>query len=610
MDSLKKSTLEKISKYIYSKSREVFDFTKATEEESQNFKSSFPLFISHHELLRDFDWVYKYAEFLFKNIYYYWDLHGTEEYYTLFKAITRKYDMEKDYQRFLQQDGQDKTWLRDKWEFFAIDMIDYFCSSNPSIDELSTKPDFIDYFFRYPEIYTPSILSRAKNRRLNKIFESERIVPYYINHSDEFFSSQLINSEIGKKIFFDTRFIRNVARTSNILDFYEHLRIISRFSCELPYIDEHKRFCDEEVTKIDDGILSVLFDEYSKAPDYISKQYYTNEPLNYQILRRVLKIYDIKQMPKRLFFQCLSKYYLIGFFMSRHFETDPYNLLIDIDTLYQFAKKHSNELKGFYIYEFLLFFEEYDLEDILKIYESAKKLPLKEMLYDDWQQEKTFMVDDINSSLCKLENLPLGKTCDGITYRDIDDFDSCILVTNTCIDIQSKGAVQKLLKDVLSGQRGVECLSFHDSSHKGIYRDEEEEGQTSIKFIMGPLDSKRVGIVYHRDAYSKGITEIEPYGRKAYKRKLFTAQELLNWTTSYNEITHLASGEPFLPVGVLVEETITDIEKEVADTLGVPIYFRPHRMGDQKSYYIMHRHDSNLYRHYVYAKGERRLFNP
>lgn len=609
MAKAEKTSLDSISELIYSKSSEVFDPTIATEEEKQKFENGFPLYNCNQKLLSDEEWVYKYAEYLFMSDYSYRHFLGVEEYYTLFMALTRKYDIEKDYQRFLQQDSLDKSWFIYRWKIFAIDMIDFFCS-NSSSDELSTKPDFIDYFFRYPEIYTPSILSRAKNKSIIKIFESERIIPYYINHPDEFFSSQLIDSDIGKKIFFDTRFIKNVARTPHILDFYEHLRIISRYSCELSYIEEHKRFCDEEVTKISDGILSVLFDEYLKAPDYISEQYYKNESLNYQLQRRVFKIYDIKQIPKRLFFQCLSKYYLIGFLMSRHFETDPYNLLIDIDTLYQFAKKHSHELRGFYIYEFLLFFEDYDLEDILKIYESAKKLPLKEMLYDDWQQEKGFMIEDINASLCKLDTLPLGKTENGITYRDIDDFDSCILVTNTCIDIQSKGAVQKLLKDVLSGQRGVECLSFHDSSHKGIYRDEEEEGQTSIKFIMGPLDPKRVGIVYHQDAYSKGITEIEPYGQKSYKRKLFTAQELLNWTISYNEITHLASREPFLPVGVLVEETITDIEKEVADALSVPIYFRPHRMGDQKSYYIMHRYDSNLYRHYVYTKGERRLFNP
>lgn len=573
---------------------------------------SFPANISHHYLLRDFDWVYDHAELLLKNIGLYGEIQGVEEYYVLFKAITKKYDVEEDYQRILYESQEDNSWFMDKWLCFATLIIGAFCSY-PLCGklELLKKENFVEYFLRYPKLYTPTILKNMSDVMFIKFFENERIRNYYRENPMELLTlSNYFLSRIESSYFLDARFIKNFSDTIDVFDFYRCLRILSELGIvgEQPFIEEHKSFIDREVAGMNDGILPSLQEEYEKASEYIDCDTFFHYASMNETAKRILSKAGFEKMPKKEFYQHFSKYLLVGLFMSRHFETDPYNLMIDIETLYYFARSHGHGLLGYFIYEFLINFEQYSVDDILKFYEEAKNKNLKDILYDDWMREKTRMIEDINASLCELSALPEKKDENGIVYRDINDFDDCILVTNTCVDIRSKENVEKFLKDVMTGNRGVECLSFHNRHHQGIYRDEEPPDQTSVKFIMGPLDPRRVGIVYHRDAFSDGITKIEDYGIDYYKRRLYTAKELLKQTKTYSEITHLASGEPFLPIGLLVEEIITPEEERIAKELGVPLYFRSHRMGNEKYYWQQRQNEQELARHYVYTFGNRRLF--
>ncbi len=599
--------IESVRYTIYEKSLEQFNFITATDKEKEEHKKNFPIYYSDHELLKDFDWVYEHAECLFENGYYYVRLHGVDAYYTLFIAITKKYDLESDYQKFINYPSKEKDSFMEKWYYFAMQVVNFFFKDDYVIYDLLKKDGFLEYFMRYKELYTPDMFKYLPKEVFVKVFDSTRLIEHFLNHLNEL-TPDIIPHIAREQILLDSKFIKTVVRTHHLFDSYRLLRSISKhFSIE-PYIEEHKKFCDREVQEIKDGIFTFLKEEYDLAPDFITSEYYNRDDLKKQITNRIKDIYGIPSIPKKLFFECLSKYYLIGFFISRHYETDPYNLLIDIETLYAFAIRHSHDLKGRYIYEFLLHSEEYDLMTLLEFYEKAKSCPLKDMLYDDWMQEKERMINDINSSLLDLSTLPIKENETGLSYYEIDNFDDCILVTNTNVDIHSKKEIAKLVIDVKNGHRPLEWISYHDNLHQGIYRDEEDYGQTSIKFIMGPLDPKRVGIVNHQDAYSLGITEIENDGQSSFKRRLYTAKELLKNTKSYNEITYLVDGTPFLPVGLLVEEKITDIEVNVARELGIPIYFRRHRIGDIKSYYLAHKDDTPLYQHYVYEEDRRMLF--
>lgn len=573
---------------------------------------NFPANIPHHPLLRDFEWVYDHAELLLKSIGLYDEMQGVEEYYVLFKALTKKYDVEEDYRKLLYKSQEDNSWFMDKWLIFATLIIGAFCSY-PLCGklELLKKEYFVEYFLRYPKLYTPTILKNMSDEMFAKFFENERLKSYYRENPMELLTlSNDFLSRIESSYFLDTRFIKNFSDTTNVFDFYRCLRMLSDIGIvgEQPFIDEHINFIDREVAGMSDGIFPSLQEEYEKASEYIDNESFFHYASMNETTKRILSKAGVEKMPKKEFYQHFSKYLLVGLFMSRYFETDPYNLMIDIETLYRFARSHGHGLHGYFIYEFLVNFEQYSTEDILKFYEEAKNKNLKDILYDDWMREKIFMIEDIDASLCNLSTLPEKTNENGVVYRDINDFDDCILVTNTCIDIRSKENVEKLLKNVMSGKRGVECLSFHNRHHQGIYRDEEPPNQTSVKFIMGPLDPRRVGIVYHKDAFSKGITEIEDYGIDYYKRRLYTAKELLKQTKTYSEITHLASGEPLMPIGLLVEEIITPEEERIAKELGVPIYFRSSRLGNEKYYWQQRQNDRELDRHYVYTFGKRRLF--
>ena len=48
----------------------------------------------------------------------------------------------------------------------------------------------------------------------------------------------------------------------------------------------------------------------------------------------------------------------------------------------------------------------------------------------------------------------------------------------------------------------------------------------------------------------------------------------MDLTHGYNEICYSINGIPFLPIGILCEEEITDNEIWFANTLGMKIFFR------------------------------------
>lgn len=71
-------------------------------------------------------------------------------------------------------------------------------------------------------------------------------------------------------------------------------------------------------------------------------------------------------------------------FISRNYETDPYNVLIDIETLDEFANQNNRYLRGYNIYDFLVNYESKSVFKIIEFYLKNKDLLLREMLYYDW----------------------------------------------------------------------------------------------------------------------------------------------------------------------------------------------------------------------------------
>lgn len=547
----------------------------ATTKEWLEYDDNNPAKIPNNPLLTDYDYVYEHAEeILCQSILYYQQHQSTEAYYTLFKAITNKYPLEEDYNKILYENNNSIKW---KWRFYASTLINFlYYSFDDRIKELLSKPDVINYFLRYPKIFTIDTLTETSHKAIEALLENQSIANYYIEDYNRLI--QLIRKQpkitIPYHIMLDDKIIKDMARTPHIEEFYYKLHFIREQVSDQPFLDEHAKYCDEQINAITNGILPVYQEEYQKAKNNITYDslYYVNNSMQRQVMNRIFKRTNQDVLPKDYIYQELSKYMIIGMFISRNFQTDPYNLLIDIKTLQEFAKTENRTLKGQEIYDFLVSFEDKSLEEIIKFYEKGKTLPLMDILYDDWNNEKERFIDELNSSLFALSKTP-QITKNGITYYDISDIEEPILVHNTSIPLDNEKRINEMIEQIKKGHKHRICLSVQDQNHNVFYKEEQHKKTKTIKFAFGTLEKNKVGTIYHKDAYSQGISKIE-FENFNYKRRLYTLKTFMDQTSNYNEINYLIKNTPFLPIGIICEDEITEQEQEIAKKLNIPILYR------------------------------------
>ena len=132
-------------------------------------------------------------------------------------------------------------------------------------------------------------------------------------------------------------------------------------------MEEHKKYLEKQI----DGILPCLQEEFENAESIISQKTTRYAPLKKQVTHRIFEKKNTDTLSKQEFYQELSKYMIIGFFMSKHFETDSHNLYIDIEMLYQISKDYHILLKGEVVYKFLM---NYERMTVFEIIEMCKKL--------------------------------------------------------------------------------------------------------------------------------------------------------------------------------------------------------------------------------------------
>lgn len=565
------------------KAEEQMPYSFKTIEDLQEYNKNNPARTPHHPLLLDYNWVYENAEFLISNnILEYQQYQGVEEYYVLFKAITNKYSIEEDYNNYICGNLKDNYHFKYKWNRFAFMMVEFFSYSfDERLEQLMERNDFISYFLKYPELYNVESLELFGYIGIQKLFNMNILVSYYINNFQELkkLMSRQPKIRIPFSILEDQTFIKQVSRNSNVEEFYCDLNMLSSDSSTYSYLEEHKKYCDEQIQLVEDGILPCLQDEYKEASSIIlkmNKQRYFSS-LKSQVAYRIFEKNGLPQMPKKFFYQELSKYMIIGFLISRNYETSPYNLMIDIETLYGFAKENNRNLKGMDIYEMLLNFEGMNVFQILEFYKKVKKLPLMDMLYDDWQSQKEIFIEEINSNLLDIDTLEIQTTENGISYYDITEREEAIIVHSTSVSTSDdERQIESLIKDIKEGNTYCLCLSIQDKNNQLFFSDIEMPDIKTIKFLFPKLESNRVGIINHEDAYSQGLNEVES-SNSYYKRRLYTFKEFMEKTNQYNEIVYAVNKKTYLPIGIICEETIDESEVKVSEALNIPIFFRKNK---------------------------------
>lgn len=561
--------------YEYIQEKGSLDKNITFEEMMKTFQNS-PAKIPNNPLLTNYEWVYEHVEEIFiRCAIDYQQNQGIEQYYTFFKALTNKYSVEEDYLKYLKSNNE--LYLS-RWHTFASKLLNFIGSAfDERLEKLLEKKEVMDYLKKYSALYDNDLLASSYSYIIAKFLEDRSYHNYYINNYHNLIS--LIrkfppNFNLPTDLMLNEKIIKDMSRTHHIEDFYFELAFIKEKVCVLPYLDEHIKYCDEQVSNIKNGILSFYEERHNKSKENIELEdiYYSFNNMEQQVIKRIFEINNCKTLPKTYLYQELSKYMLVGMYMSRNFETDPYNLLIDIETLYSFAIKNNIQLKGMEVYKFLIHFESFTIGQIIDLYNKSKSINLKEILYDDWNSQKENFINELNSKMLKLDNLKTT-IIDGIECYDITDIDTPILVHNTAIPIDNIEEINRMIDRIKKGYIERICLSVHDENHNKYYEEKETKNKKTIKFAYGPLEHNRVGIVNHTDAYSLdgNTVEVENFD---YKRNLYTLDSFMEQTKIYNEINYVIEGQPFLPIGIICDNEITEEEIEVAKKMKLPIIYR------------------------------------
>lgn len=569
---------------------------KTTQERLHAYDNN-PAKIPNNPLLVDYDWVYEHVEELFCQCkMYYQAYQPTEAYYTLFKALTTKYSLDKDYDELLYTNKIKLDW---KWGFFSLNLIDFMTYSfDDRLKELLSKPDVLNYFLKYPEIYDIENLNHFSSEGLEIFLKQPRFASHYTNNPYELI--QLIRKNlritIPAEVMLDENVIKTLSRTHHIEEFYYYLHFVREQVADLPFLEEHAQFCDKQVENIKNGILPCYQEKYKKSKKEISIediQYFNY--MEQQVIERVFKRSTLETLPKKYIFQELSRYMIIGMFISRNYQTDPYNLLIDIETLHEFANQENRQLQGQDVYQFLVSFEDKSLKETIEFYNQGKNLPLMEILYDDWSKEKDSFIEELNSKIYTPEN-STSITKDNLTYYDITDIEEPIIVHNTTIPIKNKEKIAEAIKNIKQGHKIDICLSIQDQNHNTFYEEYETKNKNTLKLAYGPLVPNRVGTICHTDAYSQGINDIE-IDNNEFKRRLYTVKSFMDKTTDYNEMVYLVCGIPTPPIGIICEDQITPEEQSIAKELNIPIFYRKTKQSTRRPY-----KKENLPKIYTYTK--------
>lgn len=329
------------------------------------------------------------------NILSYQTKQGVEQYYTLFKVMIHKYSLDEDYSNYIWGEI-DEFSLQSKWDSYAIMFVKFFAyASDNVLVKLLSREDFVSYFLRYSKVYKHDVLEGFGEIGFGYFLVYDSVASHYVKDTNKLFSLLKNNIKINvpQSIMQHPDVVRQIARQYDVENFHFQLSYIKNHTITIPYIEEHIKYCDEQIANSINDILPCFMNIYDSADDLMTKQsarelfgYYCSGFI-LSTIERIFQINHLDKMSKTHFFQELSKYISFNFLVSINYATSPYNLLIDIKTLYEFANEKDKFIKGYDIYKFLVNYESKSIDEIVAFYQKTQNLPLMEILYDDLEEK-------------------------------------------------------------------------------------------------------------------------------------------------------------------------------------------------------------------------------
>lgn len=538
------------------------------------------IYFDSYYLLNDYQFVYDNIESIITCKTLHWEKMNFEQYYNIFKALTDKYpnDMYKD-----------KNLLKDSYCELLIYIMQQIEEAPIDIQKQFVSDDYFqDFLLKYGKnvltIKNVPVLSNLNTYDFYmhlKLFQSKLLMQKY---SEFIYLLKLSHykKELTSEFLQRPDILRKLTHTCNYDLLQDFLKTIDYELDTTAIRQEHNLFCDHLI-----NYLSKSNDDYLENKQI--KNFFSTMKVDLP-----LKIKNNEQD--------LIKYLIVCTIVSRHFETEPYNFLMDLRTLTEYVLDEDRDIKynfpNMNIYTKLVNPTKYSIQELIDLYHFMKDKDISAQLYDDWNLAKKEFVEELNEKIINRNNMPLKDEKLSRKYGvDIYRIDSqksyYIIIHNTSISINDQNSIDLMIKQ--NGLFGRSCLSVQDENHLRFF--EEYTNAQPLILIFDNLDDRFLTYIYPSDAFSTSLYESE----EGTPRKIFPLKKLMKYTGFYdfNELTYytdtkyengIDAKSPLKPFAILCEDLITKDFVTAAKKMHVPIIFRstfkkPKKTDDMIDYY-------------------------
>ena len=490
----------------------------------------------------------------------------------------KKYDMTLNYSQYQESPFR---LVKFKWEGFVNMFTRVLSRTDDNVEIKLLKSGVIrEYLSAFHKFFTYREHFRSfKDERLEALLE----IPCYQSgmsmlHKLPFKELISKNSSLrGTLPFMITGhpcFAKEIAANLDSEEYCAVLESLESYNYNAGKVDElHDKFCDN---------VMKTFDFKEQCFPFIKEEDFLSEVGFHKPLSKAYRALEAEN--KTTLNQDFSKYLITGFIFSKYFKASMHNLSIDMKSLIDYVTLPSRNIKFDFpnkeIYEKLVDYKNTDVMDLVALYELFKQKNIRDEFYDDWHKAQSEFVDELNSKTLNANNLGEYNesltTALGVSVYELKGQDYYMILRNT-----SANPSREDIRSKLAGSRSYLSLSVHDQNHFKCYEKENKWNYNSsdLKLIFGEFDEKNIGMIYHSDIYSQGISRIE-IGSDA-TRELHSLRSLMENTKYYNEITH-AKTDALKPIAILCENEIIPEQIKAAKELGLPIVLR------HNSKYIQH----------------------
>lgn len=479
---------------------------------------------------------------------------------------------------------------------FGEELINYIINNPEYIENISNLNTKIQYQLLENKVIRNKLLNLDINKDFIFLFNKKTITmllndPNYYNI---FINSNIddIHAFIKENDNIPSNLICNkiIDKYINIIDINKYRTYIEEITnIPLKYLitKKRKKYYKENINSIKDNLLPYYNNIYERVlndGDYESlikkdSYYFYREPFNERVKNK--EDYDsltnntnysyskpyyyinIKNNKNNIilfkkYLQELSTKKLFEIIIDDYFEDITYNFLNNLKTLLEYITKIDKIIipkENLNIYKKIYNFYNLTTKEQINLFnELDNNINYKEMFYNDFMTLKNYSYNSIKEGLININNLNKSNKYDNTYELNGEDF--YLLVHHTNLKKDTGGTFNKPSSTL--------SLSLISHNYMNTFKD------PSYNIILGfDIDINNIIHLYESDSFSE---ELE--GSRRLQR-LYTKEDLINNTKSYNEILVLNknnyNNSYLSPKYVICFDTILEGDKYLSKIYNIPI---------------------------------------